>query len=91
MSTYVVRFRTLPNGSYKNIKRGQRRGYWRLLEVKDPKGSTRVQSSNIVRVIAESPQGIYGVTRRSSYWIGGHYDHFRERATTYNMTQVADV
>ena len=72
----IVNFRTMKSGGYKWIKRGQARGYWRVLIVKDPDGPKKVNSLNVVRVEYQSPAGIRGVTERSNYYI----DYFREKA-----------
>lgn len=77
----IVHFRTVPDGAYKYIKRGQARGFWRVLLVSDPKESKNKTSRNVLRVFYEGREGIRGVTPRSNYYIG---------ADKENCTYVAE-
>ena len=86
---FLVNFRTLANGSYKWLRPGQRRGYWRILEVIDPAGSTNCRSHNVVRVVAQGHPGIDGVTDRSGYWIDPDRDRFEDRAAKMNGEALA--
>lgn len=89
MTVYIANFRTLANGSYKWIKPGQRRGYWRLLEVIDPAGSINCRSHNVIRVVAQGRPGIDGVTDRSTYWIDCDRKRFEARASQRNAEKLA--
>lgn len=86
---FICNFRTLANGSYNWIKRGQRRGYWRLLEVIDSAGSLNCNSHNVIRIVAQGQPGIDGVTKRSAYWIDPDRDRFNARAARLNAEALA--
>jgi hypothetical protein len=88
-STVVVNFRTMPNGSYRYM-RGLRRGWYRLLDVQDPRKSTAVTSRNVISVLAESREGIEGVMPRSHYYIGDVYERFAARAAAINARRDAE-
>ena len=81
--TAVVHFRTLPNGSFEYM-RGLRRGYWRVLVVKDPMGCLSVSSHNVVEVLWTGESGIQGVGPRSRYYIRPSYDSACRVAEHYN-------
>lgn len=82
--TAIVDFRTMARGAYKWIKSGQNRGYWRVLVVRDPAGSRRVNSHNVESVIYEGPEGIDGTTERSAYFIGHSMVHAQDIADKFN-------
>ena len=86
MTCAIVNFRTLPNGSFKYM-RGLRRGYWRLLVVRDATGPTAVHSHNVVRVVSEGRPGILGVTEKSAYYIEGDRERFEYRAAELNKVK----
>lgn len=79
----VVDFRTLANGSYKYMA-GKRRGYWRVLIVKNANGHRTLCSTNVVGVHFKSRPGIDGVTPRSAYYIGDCEDYCESLAAEYN-------
>lgn len=79
----VVDFRTLANGAYKFMA-GKRRGYWRVLIVRDEAGPMRINSHNVVRVAYEGPEGIVGVTARSKYDISSTRAHAEALAEQLN-------
>lgn len=82
----VVDFRTLPNGSYKFMKSGMRRGYWRVLELRDEHGSRNIDSHNVISVLYSGPNGIDGVTSRSVYCIDRSEREARAIAERFNAT-----
>lgn len=84
----IVNFRTLANGSYKWIKRGQRRGYWRVLMVRDVAGSTMVTSRNVLSVAYISREGIDGVTERSAYCLDGARQTAEALADKMNIARL---
>ena len=88
MTVAIVNFRTLANGSYKYM-RGLRRGYWRLLIVRDAAGPTAVHSHNVVRIAAEGAEGILGVTEKSAYYIDGDRERLEQMAARINAQTVA--
>lgn len=83
----VVNFRTLANGSYKYMN-GLRRGYWRVLVVKDETGPKRIDSPNVVRVYTTG-EGIEGVTERSAYCINAQRELCAHIADAYNTGKYA--
>lgn len=85
--TAIVDFRTMAHGAYKWVKIGQTRGYWRVLVVRDPAGSRRVNSHNVEGVIYEGPEGINGVTERSAYFLGQSMVHAQDIADKFNKGQ----
>ena len=88
MSIAIVNFRTLPNGSYKWVKRGQRRGYWRVLIVTDPTGPTNVNARNVEAVIWQSDEGIDGMTERSAYCLDTAYAAAKTIARRWNANRL---
>ena len=79
---YVVHFRTIKNGAYKWMN-GKKRGYWQLLFV--PEGAkTEDLRSKGVRLIDRSPQGIFGVTKNSSYYLDEFAGELKRRAEKMN-------
>ena len=64
----IVNFRSLPNGAFRYMK-GLRRGYYRVLIVKDENGSKHYNSHNVVKVLREFGEGLLGTTERSAYYI----------------------
>lgn len=89
MAIAIVNFRTMANGGYKWIKRGQRRGYWRVLIVADPAGCLRVNCHNVLSVPYEGPAGIDGMTPRSAYCIDGSAREAKELAACLNREALA--
>jgi hypothetical protein len=87
----VVNFRTIANGSYSWIKKGQRRGYWRVLVLKDINGSTSRSSRNVVEVLYAGPEGIDGVTSRSAYCIDDSRTEAHQVAMQWNTSHAAAV
>lgn len=83
MTTAIVHFRTMRNGSFKYLK-GARRGYWRTLVVKDPNGCKSVRSSNVLGVLYSGPEGLSGVTERSAYFIGRSMEAAKAAAEEFN-------
>jgi len=83
----IVNFRTEANGSFR-FMRGLTRGYWRMLVVKDPEGSTSVSSNNVVSQ-SVTHSGLRGVTKRSAYWIGDNLAHCEDLADAYNTKRDA--
>lgn len=86
MPTAIVNFRTKALGAYKWIRPGMRRGYWRVLVVQDPTGSTRVNSHNVLRVLYKGPEGLDGTTSRSAYHIGRSYRTAMDLAAHWNLS-----
>lgn len=82
----VVDFRTLADGGYKYVKRGQRRGYWRVLELRDAGGPTCIHSHNVIAVLWEGIRGIRGVTDRSRYYLGTSRAKAKMFAENFNAT-----
>jgi hypothetical protein len=82
----VVNFRTMQNGAFKYMRRGMTRGYWRVLLVNDPKGCLKVGSKNVLEVLYSGPEGISGVTERSSYYIKGSHDKAILVCNEYNAS-----
>lgn len=80
----VVHFRTVPNGAYRYMK-GLRRGFWRVLIVKDAKGAMHLNSPNVVGVHWEGREGIDGVTERSRYAIEDTRRHAIRIAAEFNQ------
>lgn len=80
--TYIVNFRTLPNGAYKWMRGGMRRGYWRVLAV--PAGKAPTLSSRGVYEVMRTTDGIDGVTPRSRYYIGGQMRACKRTAARLN-------
>jgi hypothetical protein len=85
MAEAVVDFRTVGRGAYKWIKRGQNRGYWRVLLVQDPLGSYRRNSRNVLEVLWIGPEGIDGVTSRSRYDISDSCEEATRIAEQFNL------
>ena len=83
----IVNFRTLANGSYRYMA-GKRRGYWRVLLVRDVNGPTCIHAHNVVSKIYEGPAGIDGVTERSSYCIQGSAAEARRIACEHNAERL---
>lgn len=88
MSVAIVNFRTLANGSYKYMA-GKRRGYWRVLVVRDINGPLMSTSRNVISIPYESCPGIDGVTERSSYHLGASLAHCRALAVQINSQRIA--
>lgn len=86
----IVDFRTLANGSYKYM-RGLRRGYVRVIVVRDEKGSMSCASNNVQGVLVEFSPGIDGVTERSRYYLGGDYARAQEIADAWNAEHALSV
>lgn len=84
----IVNFRTLPNGSYKWMN-GKRRGYWRVLIVRDETGCLRARSKNVTQILYEGRHGIENVTRRSAYYIGDTLEYAADIANRYNSGDPA--
>lgn len=84
----ITNFRTMANGSYRYMA-GKRRGYWRVLVVRDVNGPTMVTSKNVVRVAYEGPNGIDGVTERSAYYLGSSAAHASDIADRLNAERFA--
>lgn len=80
----VVNFRTMQNGSYKYIRRGQCRGYWRVLVVKNPAGPLKIGTHNVVKVLYQGHPGILGVTEKSAYYLGGDLAQCERVAEEWN-------
>ena len=87
--TYIVSFRTLPNGSFKYMK-GLTRGYYQLLE-REPGVKGKDLRYKGVRRIAKSPEGIDGVSERSSYYIGDNYRWMKAEADRLNQFAIMGV
>jgi hypothetical protein len=62
----LVSFRTKQNGAYKYVRKGCRRGYWRVQLLADINGCRRINCSNVLQQIA-GRDGIDGVTKHSAY------------------------
>lgn len=84
--TAVVDFRTLPNGAYRYMN-DMRRGYWRVLEVRDVDGPYNINSHNVVAVLYQGPEGIDGVTTRSKYSLDESKAKALRIATQFNDTK----
>lgn len=84
--TAVVDFRTLANGSYKYMSGGKRRGYWRVLELRDVNGSRQVHSHNVIAVLYSGATGIDGVTERSAYCIIASRNEANDITERFNRT-----
>lgn len=87
----IVNFRTLPNGSYSWIKKGQRRGYYRVLIVRDENGSKHANSTNVISISMECSAGIFGVTQRSAYYVGGDFIRCQEWADVWNANAAHEA
>ena len=85
--TAVVDFRTFPNGAYRWMS-GMRRGYWRVLELRDANGSRNIDSHNVISVLYAGHPGIDGVTARSKYHIGASLCACQRIAADYNLAGV---
>ena len=83
----IVNFRTMKNGAFKYMS-GMRRGYWRVLVVRELSGSTAVNSRNVVAVLYSGPDGIDGVTDRSAYHIGHSRMRADKVATAWNVARL---
>lgn len=79
----IVHFRTLANGTFKYMA-GLRRGYYRVIIVRDENGSTHANSHNVISIPMECSPGILGVTERSRYYLGGDLERCQEYARTWN-------
>lgn len=90
MPIAIVNFRTMANGSYRYMG-GRRRGYWRLMLVADPDGPTCIHSRNVLQVIAQSPEGIDGVTSKSRYYLGDYRNALLDRADEINAAAGTSV
>lgn len=84
----VVHFRTEPNGSFRWM-RGKKRGYWRVLLVRDVRGSKNRRSKNVIEEVYRGRSGIRGVTERSSYWIGDDRTRAHQLAEKLNAETAA--
>ena len=87
--TAIVHFRVMAHGGYRWIKRGQSRGYWRVLVVRDPNGRLAINARNVIDVLYIGRAGIDGVTQRSQYYIGDSRNHARQVAADWNAAQRA--
>lgn len=87
--TTVVHFRRLPDGAYRWMH-GLMRGWYRLMDVRDPRASMNCTSRNVIRIRAETKPGIVGVTRRSTYYLGGIASEYHARADALNDARVAE-
>ena len=68
-----VGFRSMPNGGYKWLKPGCRRGWWRVMVYRgEPPTRDDVRAVGFVGAI-DTPSGIDGVTDKSGYYIGDNY------------------
>lgn len=88
-NTAIVHFRTLPNGGYRWIKRGQQRGYWRVLVVKDVNGPIRANSKNVIGEIFRGHEGVLGVSVKSAYCLEGDRQRADQVAAEFNAAQGA--
>jgi len=91
MTVAIVNFRTIPNGTFSYLRNGQRRGFWRVLVVKDVNGPLIKTSRNVVAVPFESHAGIDGVTARSAYCLDGAYLRALEVAEAINRESLVKV
>lgn len=79
----VVHFRTMCNGAYRFMA-GKRRGWYRVLVVKDRKGSYNITSRNVIDQLYCGPRGILGVTEKSAYYLGDSHVTAEKIAAEYN-------
>lgn len=82
--TAIVHFRTMALGSFKRLRPGQYRGWWRTLVVRDPKGSKNINSKNVIEELYSGREGIEGVTEKSRYYIGHQFDEAKKIADQFN-------
>lgn len=81
----IVNFRTMANGSYRYM-RGKRRGYWRVLIVKNINGPTTLSSHNVIGEHWVGREGIDGVSDRSNYCLNSSYDRAIQVADEFNAS-----
>ncbi len=79
----VVHFRVRSNGTYKHLNH-KRRGYYRVLVVRDVGGSFNKNSHNVVKILYEGRCGIEGVSKRSRYYLGDEMEKAVFIAQEYN-------
>ena len=81
--TAIVHFRRLTEGS-RYYRPGCRRGWWRVLVVKDRRGSYAITAKNVTAVLYNGPEGLDGVTEKSQYYIGDSHEEATAIARAYN-------
>ena len=82
----VVHFRTMCNGAYRYMA-GKRRGYYRVLVVRERARSYNISTHNVLDVLYIGPEGIDGVTEKSAYYLGASRAMAERIAQDYNVVR----